>query len=592
MLATLSGLRIFWAIPYQEAHSVWKITYLSNPALNLQAFEELFGSLFNDTEKHFKDFLVAKNYSTCVAIEIFSILAMLCPADSVLARLTFVLSLFVDRNEQISTEHLQQVFNKVLVGFHRLFDIIMSTKEEVDSFVRGSLFSFKIRNSPTEYNSHTDNNKDSDNGAELDDETRLMNSLMNTGSAVAIKVSEFWQWSQDTREISDFLEAVKVVCESFRRQKNEKKTAAVKVNVMLDQETDDDGDDDDDNASGDHEERSNSTRVANTPVIVVPYENRKGSIVKGAFDSQKGRRASALAVSAKLALPPVVLDCSLLRTRHPLWKFRIIDLVDDSWFHELPIVSTEDKVFSALEQLVLSSRLVLPVFLRTSTVASSVTHHHYSQQQQQQLQHLLVPAKNTDFNGYLDYMTIIAWIAEACPEMVTAQTRKEKELADLAAKLGTTKRQSMALFNKNTGGGIGSMEVRTTIAMMYQGSAREKNTSHHDLWQNVGITVALSPLKSAMDSRFLAKRPKLPTLSSQLCDIILQTDQFIFSVIEIFAQGYRSIPIAASSLKPYAVTHLLTSFDVVKFFRYYGREILGRGISTLVEGIRKYFLNN
>ena len=59
------------------------------------------------------------------------------------------------------------------------------------------------------------------------------------------------------------------------------------------------------------------------------------------------------------------LDEQGLRKRHPLWTYRISDIMDESWFEEVsPLDADEVTVFTALEHMVLSGRSVLPLVAR------------------------------------------------------------------------------------------------------------------------------------------------------------------------------------------------------------------------------------
>lgn len=228
------------------------------------------------------------------------------------------------------------------------------------------------------------------------------------------------------------------------------------------------------------------------------------------------------------------------------------------------------------------------------------------------------------FQGLIDEYTIMLWFAECCPTSVTDKNKIERK--NTVEIKGGRRRSSIAVksnsFDRRTSSSVGQGRSSLTFAVPQLGG-RARRTSFNSAigsqWRDVGLKFAATPVsqilkdfiphpnaKRGYKSNFecvLVKntRPATPEVEEEddffevkevkklRCEVsytvhdIFQTDQFMFNVVEMIARGYRNVPLAASRLRPYAVSHTISSVDVAAFLRLYPKECLGKLATTTIQ---------
>lgn len=193
------------------------------------------------------------------------------------------------------------------------------------------------------------------------------------------------------------------------------------------------------------------------------------------------------------------------------------------------------------------------------------------------------------FVGSVDFSTILFWFAESCPKTITAKGLAEYHEYEEASKKQALLLQAeeLALAGKSGQGLVESQSSRHSLAgdhnssdkSLHHGAAAQsqqktggrrnrEGADHHNLWTECGNTIIQSSIQSAMSTGSTSSRPQY-TMEN-----IMLPDQFVYNVFDMFAQGYRAIPIA-SKTNPFKVTHMLTSADAVQFLYYRAVEIFG-----------------
>ena len=78
------------------------------------------------------------------------------------------------------------------------------------------------------------------------------------------------------------------------------------------------------------------------------------------------------------------------------------------------------------------------------------------------------------------------------------------------------------------------------------------------------------------------QKNKIKKLNLFINNDILQSDSYLFHVIERFAKGYRNIPFAESQINNTTPTHIISLIDLIRFFRINAVEIFGTRAFTPV----------
>ena len=204
------------------------------------------------------------------------------------------------------------------------------------------------------------------------------------------------------------------------------------------------------------------------------------------------------------------------------------------------------------------------------------------------------------FLNAADYSTVLAWFAAKCPREITDRflrvaEEEDEVLGDVSPgqgkqRTGSSYYGSGEAHKGHAGdssmGGMAAM-LPIMVKLKHKVSAAKVKVAayNHTLWADFGAEVVLSPIGLALEGPHLQRRVQY-TLEG-----IMQTNQHIYNVLDTFAAGYRSIPIASSSLRPHKITHMLTAVDAATFLYYHAPEVFGKTmtkpVSELLSLMRK-----
>lgn len=228
-------------------------------------------------------------------------------------------------------------------------------------------------------------------------------------------------------------------------------------------------------------------------------------------------------------------------------------------------------------------------------------------------------ADSYQLQGIIDEYTIMMWFAECCPASVTEKSKIERK--SVVEIKGGRRRSSLspAISTERRTSSMTSQGRSAILFAMPQMLGRSRRTSFNSAigsqWRDMGIKFAGSTIQNVLKdftvnsnakkgykSNFeciLVKNDDRPESAEQQrtdpdfheenesgkklrCEVcyslhdIFQTDQFMYNVVEMIARGFRNIPLAASRMRPYAVSHIISSAEVASFLRLYSGECLGR----------------
>eukprot|EP00603_Paraphysomonas_imperforata_P003094 CAMPEP_0114427874 /NCGR_PEP_ID=MMETSP0103-20121206/8607_1 /TAXON_ID=37642 ORGANISM="Paraphysomonas imperforata, Strain PA2" /NCGR_SAMPLE_ID=MMETSP0103 /ASSEMBLY_ACC=CAM_ASM_000201 /LENGTH=783 /DNA_ID=CAMNT_0001597017 /DNA_START=280 /DNA_END=2631 /DNA_ORIENTATION=+ len=326
------------------------------------------------------------------------------------------------------------------------------------------------------------------------------------------------------------------------------------------------------------------------------------------------------------------------KVRHPLWNFYIMDMFNESWLAATPQVANTRTVSSCIELFLYSGKQALPVYFDPNISVFGATDASVISFDKKKNIMRVNELKTSDtnqnesdgfltdsyqFQGLIDEYTIMLWFAECCPANVTEKSKIERK--SIVEIQGGKRRSSIALksnsFSRRSSSSMSLGRSSLTFGVPQMGG-RARRTSFNSAigsqWRDMGVQFAATPIsyvlkdfitnpnvKTGYKSTFeciLVKEDKSlpPRVEDEedftddnedkklRCEVgytvhdIFQTDQFMYNVVEMIARGFRNVPLAASRLRPYTVSHTISSVDVAAFLRLYPKECLGRLATTNV----------
>jgi len=203
------------------AKSIWMEDFESKENLEVEEFNDVFGHLMGDTSLHYNDFLDANNplvseedfLDGVVAGGAITLLGLVCN-DTVKAKLRFVFSVYSRDREgssdpQVAVVLLPRMMCEVIMGMQTYFraeDHISS--QTVEIFVQAAVGSLPMvplvdpLDASVEAGPESHSKKDGDEGV----------SVSMVDAKMAVKFSDFWDWVQDTSDISLFLDPIFTEC--------------------------------------------------------------------------------------------------------------------------------------------------------------------------------------------------------------------------------------------------------------------------------------------------------------------------------------------------------------------------------------------
>jgi hypothetical protein len=216
----------------------------------------------------------------------------------------------------------------------------------------------------------------------------------------------------------------------------------------------------------------------------------------------------------------------------------------------------------------------------------------------------------------VDLFTIMLWIAECCPESMKVKALIEEQ----DERNNTTDKNDTIIENMDKGLEIKQMEVIPQIVIPFINYGRLKhiysdlsmkneaekeylndilfaearNKLEGEFWSSVGEAFAYSTVRDAVNGKILLNTT-FPVSARSLKDEgndyvgneyknndVLQTDNYMYHVIERIAKGYRNIPVAESTSSYSTTTHVISRQSVVSFLRTNASIIFGAKMFTPV----------
>lgn len=323
------------------------------------------------------------------------------------------------------------------------------------------------------------------------------------------------------------------------------------------------------------------------------------------------------------------------KSRHALWRYTILDLFEDSWLLSLPQMDTSDTVLTVLEHCILSAKNAVPVYaripidtrkaiaanagsksVRMSEAIAAIMRHAGDKVAADTVEKTDAKTEvKMDEAPFLlfdlvDIHSFVFWLAASAPATVINARHLEK--ANEGMSVYTVRKPRRR--GKAASGGIGGFKIGGHGgAPSSSGKLRRMSTLPiQDQWQEAGELFSTTQIKVACveEQTILFGTGKTESPSSKLSSAsttamtisassvaplaslnsfveaphevrytqanVFQTDQYMYNVIEQIAKGFRLIPIASSRLKPYTVTQIVSSKQVVSFLRLYANELLGK----------------
>lgn len=302
--------------------------------------------------------------------------------------------------------------------------------------------------------------------------------------------------------------------------------------------------------------------------------------------------------------------------RNPLWSFVVMDLAEESWLNEMPSLSSEDEMFHVLEEIVLSKRTSLIIFKKMKKNFDNNSRKASMMKQPVNVPRKVIELKRELF-AIVDLFTVMLWIAECCPESmkIKALLEEQDEKYNQMATNNTINEIKMEIISEIK---QGELLPQTVITPKNNGRLNQifvdlctkidiekdylsdtlfeeaRNKREGEFWDSIGEFFSYSTVREAVTGKFLFNSAFPVSASNASHEIsnnndmgneyksndVLQTDSYLYHVIERIAKGYRNIPIAESILSHSTTTHVISRQAVVSFLRTNASIIFGTMMFT------------
>lgn len=505
--------------------------------LEKDEFDALFGLILSDMDSHYQIFRDVES-GLCSFHEVLYTMALFCD-DKLASKFKFLIGLKHKTGKEISSTeamidsaYVFDTFYMVLLGLQKHFKIVMPEKVAV---IRFAEINFDV------YIKHRRN-------------SQMVYSFLGNDKidSVELNILEVYEMFQDMSESSEYIGSIEDICKYLRLEEDKAR------------------------------------------------EQLCDGHIKSQLDKQHN---------------PFSLKMMNIK-RNPLWSFVVMDLAEESWLDEMPILSSEDEIFRVMEKLVLSKRSSLTIFKKKEFLGQR----RQSQWQSSVKQPVNVPRKVLELKKELfaivDLFTIMVWIAECCPESMKVKALIEEQ----DERNNTTDKNDTIIENIDKGLEIKQIEVIPQILIPFINNGRLKhifsdlstknetekeflndilfaearNKREGEFWSSLGEAFAYSTVRHAVNGKFLLNTV-FPVSARSLEDDgidymgsgykrndVLQTDNYMYHVIERVAKGYRSIPVAESISSYSSTTHVISRESVVSFLRTNASVIFGEKMFTPV----------
>lgn len=519
----------------REAADFWMTHCPDTARIGSEEFDEMFSCVFKDTEIIYPMF----GKRTAVVVDVFCILALLAQ-DSVEAKLKFLYYLFADDFAVDCKRALCRAFLGVMNGVACLFNCIVPIKDTVLDYVIAAVQKLVDLN-----------------GAER---------VKIDQKDFPMQLHEFIQLVQEDRYVSAYVDEVLGMCR-------------VKQYIT-------------------------------DAVLTVNRHAQESKLMSGMEEDVEMRK----------------------KGRHPLWRYTIMDLFEESWLLPLPQMDVHDSVLCVMEHCILSKKNAVPVYCRTpvdTRRAQAIAAKTKSSQMSEAIAAIMRNAggkgsaqvaaadahvsvdDHVDENTFLlfdivDMHSFVYWLAASAP--ATVINSRHLERANEGLSVYATRKPKRRVKGASAGPKLGTGGPPSSAGKM----RRMSTLPIQDQWQEAGDIFATTQIKVACveeqtvmsgDGKTESPGAKLskqqgsssvPAISSlnSFAEAprtvrytqanVFQTDQYMYNVIDQIANGFRLIPIASSRLKPYTVTQIVTSKQVVSFLRLFAAELLGKLVTKPV----------
>jgi hypothetical protein len=291
----------------RECIYLWKTEYSNSAVVYQREFEDIFGHLIKDADLHFNTF----KHDNVVSILEYLVVTVLLSKSSktdLVDKIEYVVLMICDSVETITRGSMIEVFQVVLVGFSRIFDIYRPTTLDIELYIDKSGMSFTQQCTVV---------------------TNVEENLSYTEVREGVSFEKIWMWFQDRKLISQYLDAL-ISLNAIPNHIYIEHSKALAQQLAESEEGDEDG------------------------------------------QTLKQISANIKKEKEKFKMKTSSNDGNILsfwkRRLHPLWNTYVIDMAQsDDWYKALPEVSTEECVFTAIEHMLLGDRQALCLFKPATT---------------------------------------------------------------------------------------------------------------------------------------------------------------------------------------------------------------------------------
>lgn len=260
----------------REAMEYWQRELYSRKNMTLHHLDDVLGHLVSDSEIHFQIFSGSEKHVN--SVEVFSVFAILA-SDSVEAKVKYLFNWFGKESARVKKDVIKSVLINLLNGVSKLFRTPVPTDMVLDALIS----SYFTESSIQKFDKAEDLVEISGGGG---------------ASNLLIPFGVIWEWCQDNKDVSEFLENISNVCIASKSAKNK---------IM-------------------------------------------------SIDTSKALVDSKIAFIEKSMNPALSF-----KTRNVLWRVKLKDLFQDSWLDALPVIDESLNVFSALELMSLRNTRAIAV---------------------------------------------------------------------------------------------------------------------------------------------------------------------------------------------------------------------------------------
>ena len=247
----------------------------------------------------------------------------------------------------------------------------------------------------------------------------------------------------------------------------------------------------------------------------------------------------------------VALTTVYNRARHALWNYTVKDLVDDNWLTAFPYVTSEDAVFTALENMVCLSKRYFPIFAKEpmSTYGDTPLSPSAISKNNLNKVNAYKPKGKYELFCLLDTYSILKSLAQHAPYMFKVNEAEEEQEQKANSDNQDSQMLKMRSYDRSRQWATkGSVQVGS-------------------MWQEFGNAVAAATIRQLIDAH--------PSNVDSKTKIVL-TENYLYDLIYMIAQGHRSIPVATNKVYPNKVTYVISDDDVASFIFKNANELLGK----------------